>query len=430
MRAFVKGAVVEDPSLLHRCEGLLRVICAVTELDDAAVLLFLRFEGVGEVVKPVSEGVNALLPLGESGAVEPCLLVINALLPQSQMGDCLVIRAVAQDGRGGAVDDVHREIGRALLLAAVDANEPALVVGVIFEILNAPCGFRDIEEIVGLTAHADVMRLQLREGHGDLVQLPPVKLQNGVVIVFGVDLGVLINAAAKHQAGLAVLRRAEHGADRKTVDAADGKAVGAAVCPLAVIPIHHVGDVDRFHDPVARGVHIRAVDLVHVEDRNVEGIFRGKLNAELFHNVLADGIVLVFERGVDLAVFVVEIDASEMPEEAARPADDDAVVKPCLDQDHRVRIVNIPLHGIDRNALQMLTVPKPRIDLAGEIVYVKIHVSAPFKVLEIVISLYHKRAGKSRAGTENEPAGHLINQVCCFDWFNHFALLYIFGRDS
>ena len=78
-----------------------------------------------------------------------------------------------------------------------------------------------------------------------------------------------------------------------------------------------------------------------------------------------------------------------------------------------------PCSQCDRDALQMLAVPKPRIELAGEIVDVKIHVGAPFKVLELLASLYHKRAGKSRAGcgltTENMPPSRRFRGLDKFD---------------
>ena len=88
-----------------------------------------------------------------------------------------------------------------------------------------------------------------------------------------------------------------------------------------MVILHGIAQIDGFHHAVARGVHTDAVDLVHVKGNDIERVFNLRIAADMGQNVLANRIVLVFQRAVHLAVAVIEVNAAQMAQKARDAAD-------------------------------------------------------------------------------------------------------------
>ena len=136
-----------------------------------------------------------------------------------------------------------------------------------------------------------LLRQRLRHGG----KSAPVVLQDDLIIVIGAR-EVAVDAVADHQHGRGIRRGAEHGAERRAVNPAATVTVILSVHALAVVILHHVGQPHGGHDAVLFRVHRGAGDFVHVKNRHIERVLRGRaFFAEGFENALTDCVVFKFQ---------------------------------------------------------------------------------------------------------------------------------------
>lgn len=140
----------------------------------------------------------------------------------------------------------------------------------------------------------------------------------------------------------------------------------AAVDGFRVVVVDGFLDVDRFHHVVLLGVHADAVDAVDVEDGDVEPRLLVVVRPFQFvENPLADGVVLVLDRGVEPAVVGVERHAAQVAGHALDAAEQVAL-KVGFEQRRGEGEIHMAAVGIDGNALHVERALFARVDFAGE----------------------------------------------------------------
>ena len=312
------GQRVSLVGLTYFFKGTVGSSYPTVETEVAILPTILRTAIVGDVIITTSDGLNAGGTDCLRPSPHPALDVMGSGFGQGQNAAFLLRYKASQglfDRFSRSIYGKERVVGKLRLLPLIDSSQPIMVMGVVFEVLNAEFRVSGVDIIVSIGLFGSVVvRFRLIQGRRIAFELVRIILQDHLIVVV-LALQVTIDGCVYVDVEFAVCLTPLR-ADGESIDAAATEAVRHSALSdghSVLVELHYIGKKYCSHHSSGFCIDVFTRHLLRIKDTYIKSILAlAQFATHLLENASANGVVLVLYRPVQLSTDGVEVNTTQV----------------------------------------------------------------------------------------------------------------------